>query len=208
MATAQAALTPTTNTAPAVISIPGDELSGGQWVSRFPGSAQVSDCNEPFRASLTLFLRALEDAGATVSISSTLRPRQRAYLMHWSWSIVKQGTSPESVPSMAGVSIRWAHPNLDDSKNAAGEMVDGYGIRGLGVAPALNSKHVAGLAVDMAVSWAGTLTIADSEGRAVAITSEPRSGLNTDLHAIGAGYGVIKYNRSGVDRPHWSDAGN
>jgi hypothetical protein len=208
MATAQATLTPTANTAPAIVSIPANELSGAQWVSRFPGSSKVSDCNEPFRSNLTTFLDALRAAGATISISSTLRPKERAYLMHWSWMIVKRGTNPESVPSMDGVSIQWVHPTAAASVAAAGDMVDGYDIGGLGTPPALNSKHTLGLAVDMSIGWRGTLTIADSQEQAVQISSEPRSGLNSELHAIGAGYGVIKYNRSGVDRPHWSDSGN
>lgn len=169
---------------------------------------QVADCSEPFRAYLTAFLAALRAAGATVSISATLRPPQRAYLMHWSWSIVKRGTNPESIPTMPAVPIDWVHPTDEESKDAADAMVNGYNIRGLGVAPALDSKHVRGLAVDMDINWTGTLTIIDSRGRAVAITTTPRNGLNTDLQAVGAGYGVIKYSGGGVDRPHWSDNGN
>lgn len=34
-----------------------------------------------------------------------------------------------------------------------------------------------------------------------------RTGLNQNLHRVGASYGVIKYNRSGRDDPHWSDNG-
>lgn len=214
MATAQATLTPTTNTAPAIVSIPAGELSGAQWVARFPTSVQVSDCVAPFQGNLSSFLAALEAAGATVRITATLRPRERAYLMHWCWKIVNAGANPQSIPSLQGVNILWAHTDAaaaysaSDSVSAAQDMVNAYGMQNLGVAPALNSKHVLGLAVDMSISWSGSLAIADAGANAVTIATTPRSGMNADLHAVGAGYGVIKYSGGGVDRPHWSDTGN
>lgn len=214
MATAQAILTPTTNTAPAIVSIRAGELSGAQWVARFPTSVQVADCVAPFLANLSSFVAALSTAGATVSIAATLRPAERAYLMHWCWKIVNAAADPQTISSMQGVGILWAHTDAAGAYSAtasvaaAQAMVDGYGMQGLGVAPALNSKHVAGLAVDMSISWPGTLSVVDATGATVAITTTPRTGMNADLHAVGASFGVIKYNRSGVDRPHWSDTGN
>jgi hypothetical protein len=214
MATAQAVLTPTTNTTPAVVSIPAGELSGAQWVARFPTSVQVSDCVAPFQGNLTSFLAALQAAGAAVSIAATLRPVERAYLMHWCWKIVNEGTNAQTIPARPGVNILWAHTDAAGayseslSASAAQAMVNGYGMQNLGTAPALNSKHVVGLAVDMSISWTGDLSIADASAIKVAISSLPRSGMNTDLHTVGATYGVIKYNRSGTDRPHWSDTGN
>jgi hypothetical protein len=208
MATAQAVLTPTTDTTPAVVELQAGELSGGQWITRFPGSADVADCRDPFRTSLIRFVAALRAAGAAVTISATFRPVERAYLMHWCWMIVKRDIDPTSVPAMPGVAIIWAHPTLQASKAAAQQMVNGYGIGALGTPPALNSKHTARLAVDMSISWAGTLNILDNASRPVAITSTPRTGMNDDLADVGADFGVIKYNGSGVDRPHWSDTGN
>jgi hypothetical protein len=214
MATAQAALTPITNTTPAVVSIPAAELSGAQWVTRFPTSALVSDCVAPFQANLTAFLAALKASGATVNIAATLRPAERAYLMHWCWKIVNAAANPQTIPSMQGVNIQWAHTDAAGayaataSVNAARSMVNGYGMQDLGTPPALNSKHVQGLAVDMSISWTGNLSVADATGHAVAITTAPRSGMNTDLHTVGATYSVLKYTGSGTDLPHWSDTGN
>ncbi len=114
---------------------------------------------------------------------------------------------------MQGVNIIWAHTDAagaysaSDSIGAAQDMVNAYGMQSLGVAPALNSKHVLGL-VDMSISWTGSLAVADAAGTAVTIATTPRSGMNTGLHTVGASYGVIKYNGGGVDRPHWSDTGN
>src|SRR5271154_3851556 len=68
--------------------------SGRAWVARFPTSASVADCAQPFRDNLNAFLAALGAAGANVNIAATLRPLQRAYLMHWCWSIVKQKADP------------------------------------------------------------------------------------------------------------------
>lgn len=42
---------------------------------------------------------------------------------------------------------------------------------------------------------------------AVRATTEPRSGMNEDLHAVGAGYGVIKFWKGDADKLHWSTDG-
>ena len=91
---------------------------------------------------------------------------------------------------------------------AAEAMVNAYGMQSLGVAPALNSKHVAGLAIDMSISWAGTLSIKKASGTMVAIASAPKTGMNADLHIVSASFGVMKYNGGGVERPLRSDTGN
>ena len=208
MATAQTNLTPAADTAPATVRIPAVELSGPQWVARFPTSRDVADCRSPFRESLTSFVAAIEAAGATVLIAATYRPLERAYLMHWSWKIVNAGANPTSIPAMAGVAINGDHGDAAASTTAAQAMVDGYGMQNLTVAPALNSKHIAGLAVDMNIGWSGALSIANAVGTLVAISTTPRSGMNSDLHEVGSSFGVIKYNGGGIDRPHWSDTGN
>lgn len=207
MATIQATLTPTTDTAPAVVSI-AKELSGAQWVARFPGGSRASDCVSPFRESLTSFLAALSAAGATIGISSTLRPAERAYLMHWCWKISNGKAAAKSAGAMAGVNIQWEHPTNEESVTAAKEMSDGYGLGKLKVAPALGSKHISGLAVDMNISWSGTLKINKADGTAAEISSTPRDVMNSELHEVGATYGVIKFVGGAADRPHWSDDGH
>lgn len=205
MTTAVATLTPASNQTPAVANIT-NELSGAQWVSRFPGSASTSDLSGQFRSSVEAFIAALTQAGASVIVSATLRPPERAYLMHWSWKIVN-GASPSSVPGMAGVDIEWVHPTSTASVPAAQAMVNAFGMGSLGVAPALNSRHTQGSAIDMSISWRGDLSIVKANGTTEVISSSPRTGMNPTLHAVGAGYGVIKYQGSGLDRPHWSTDG-
>lgn len=212
MATAQAALTPTTNTAPAVVSIPAGEPSGTVWVGRFLGSSDLKDLVSPFKENATSFVTALKDAGASVTISATLRPPERAYMMHWSWRIVKKAYDPQTVPAMTGVNVQWAHQpsgTYSEANSTAGatDMVNGFGMQQLKTPPALSSSHITGNAIDMSISWTGDLVIKKADGTSVTITSEPKTGMNTDLKDVGATYNVIKFLGGESDIPHWSADG-
>ena len=143
-----------------------------------------------------------------VSISATLRPKQRAYSMHSSFKI-SAGFDPEQVPEMTAVDIDWVHRDADRkkdmaaSKDAAYQMIEGYNIA---YEPALASRHSEGNAIDMDISWSSsTIQITDGAGKAVTISSTPKSGRNIDLHKVGKSYGVIKLVS---DPPHWSSDGH
>jgi hypothetical protein len=183
-------------------------LSGPAWVQQFPTSRSVDDLVDPFRTKVQNFLAALSDAGATVSIADTLRPPQRLFLMHYCFQVAKSVLAPAQVPAISNVDINWLHmdadgnPDLAASVAAAAQMVAGYGIV---YAPALNSLHALGEAIDMDISWSGNLTIANADGSTVVITSAPHNGQNPDLHKVGATYGVIKLVS---DPPHWSSTGH
>jgi hypothetical protein len=184
-------------------------LSGPEWVNQFPESTSTDDLVEPFQGNANRFLAALNAAGATVSIACTLRPRERAYLMHYSFRIARQNLDPGTVPAMAGVDIQWVHtdaasaPDLAASRNAAEQMVQAYGIV---FQPALSSRHTEGKAIDMDISWQGNLTIDNAGGQQVNITTQPRTGAgNTALHQVGATYNVRKL---ASDPPHWSSDGH
>ncbi|MBX3578862.1 MAG: glycoside hydrolase family 19 protein [Rhizobiaceae bacterium] len=179
----------------------GGELSGPQWVARFPTSRLIEDLAQPFAGAMSGFVGALRAAGATVHVSATYRPRERAYLMHWAWQIAKLGYEPANVPPMPGVNVVWTHSTLAKSKKAARDMVAAYGIVHK---PALNSRHTEKLAVDMTVSWGGDLRIRRSDGTNATIASQPRNGGNQELWRVGAGYGAIKLPS---DPPHWSNDG-
>lgn len=179
----------------------GGSLSGAQWAALFPTSRSIDDLATAFAGAVRKFTVALRDAGATVNISATYRPKERAYLMHWAWKIGKDGADPANVTPMAGVPIIWQHPTLAQSRAAARAMVSAYGM--VQVA-ALNSRHTERLAIDMTISWAGDLSIKKADGAAKVISSSPRNGGNAALVAVGAGYGVIKLVS---DPPHWSDDG-
>src|SRR6185369_14284011 len=107
--------------------------------------------------------------GANVVIRTTFRPKERAYWMHYAYLIADQ-VQPAAVPAMTGVDIEWDHGDASASKQAAKDMVTGYAIV---AAPALNSQHTEGKAIDMTISWSGTLSIKDKTGRTVKITTTP-----------------------------------
>lgn len=207
--TTTAPLTPTTNTTPATVSVT-PELSGLIWCNRFPGSSVTSTLRPDFRDSCNAFLAAIQAAGAHLSIGATYRPAERAYLMHWAHKIVRNGFDPAMVPPMVGVNIKWDHPTLEASVEAADRMSGGFGITGLAAntPPALLTLHMSGQAIDMSITWAGTLSIANKDGSITAIDTTPRTGMNLQLKAVGLTYGVKKFVGGNADRPHWSTTGH
>ncbi len=178
------------------------ELSGGQWVARYPGRNSVSDLRQPFQAQFQRFYSALINASANVQMQAVFRPVQRAYLMRTAYDIANQIIRPENAGALPGVDIQWVHGTLQASIAAARAMVSGYGIV---YRPAYPTKHSDGTAVDMTVSWNGTLNIAQQNGTIVPITTAPRTHMNPDLHQVAATYGVQKLVS---DPPHWSDNGH
>jgi hypothetical protein len=111
---------------------------------------------------------------------------------------------------MSGVDIDWVHrtpsgaPDIPKSRSAAGQMVGMYEIVSQ---PALTSRHTEGRAVDMNISWDGSLNVDGPNGGVTEIASEPRTGMNSDLIQVAATYGVIKAHFAN-DPPHWSDDGS
>lgn len=179
-------------------------LSGAEWVNAFPGSRSLDDLSPAFAANVRRFINAVETGGATVNITSTLRPPERAYLMHWSWRIVNENYPANNVNPMNGVYIEWWHGDQNSSKRAAREMVSQFGMTSLSVPPALNSNHTLGLAIDMAIGWQGRLTVVDGNGAVRTIQGGPRTSTNRDLIEIAATFGVIHFIDANRDRNHWS----
>lgn len=180
-------------------------LSGAAWwnanQAKYPNSEKLADLASPFRENAAAFVDALKAAGAKVIVSATRRNRTRAHLMHYSWRVARGEVAPKDVPAVPGLAIRWDHGDLTKSKKGAKEMSDLFGIA---YQPSLTSNHIDGRAVDMTITWAGTIEVKDKTGKKHPL-SGPRTGdANTDLHAIGATFGVRKL-RS--DPPHWSDDG-
>jgi hypothetical protein len=178
-------------------------LSGAAWwqanQAGFPNSRKVEDLEPGFRDKVKAFLAALADAGIHPKIESTRRSKERAYLMHYCWEITHGTTLPAKVPPCPGVKIVWDHGNLAESKKAAQEMVDLFGMDYMA---SLTSNHIRGLAIDMKFSWTGTLNIKKRDGTVVEIKTTPRNGAdNTLIREVSASYGVTKLVG---DPPHWS----
>ena len=182
--------------------------SGVDWVAKFPTRADTAGCVSPFRERLEAFIAALKASGATVQINATLRPPERAYLMHTCWEIAQGNITATEAPPRAGVDIDWVardasgNPDLARSRSIAQQMVKAYQIA---FEPSLTSLHITGLAADMDIAWAGSLQIADKNGASHTIASLPRDGTNTDLAKVGMTYGVFKLVS---DPPHWSINGH
>lgn len=171
------------------------ELSGAHWCERFPGSRTTAGLVRPFRGSVIAFIQALELARIRVSISSTWRPPERAYLMRYCWDIHHRLIQPELAPARDGVFIRWEHPSPAASLAAAEAMVRTYGLRHR---PALESRHTEGRAVDMSITaWEGKVII-DGRGKRVKLDTL------SDLHRVGKSYGVHPLPGDPV---HWSSDG-
>jgi Putative peptidoglycan binding domain len=173
-------------------------LSGAEWVKSFPSSASLEDLSFPFRTYVKAFEKALKDAGATIEISNTFRPPERAYLMHYCIPVADGDLAASDVPPFPGVGINWVHYTDAISRSAADAMAIAYDIA---YPAALRSNHTVGRAIDWYISWNGTLKIKDGTGKMVTIGA-PRSSVNNQqLWAVGATYGVIKLP---PDEPHWS----
>jgi len=189
--------------------LPTSGPSGEQWVSHFPTSTNVSDLVEPFRGNVSRFIASLRSAHANVTIAATLRPPERAYLMHFAFAIAREKEDPRKVPPMKNVNIQWTHlkadgtPDLAASRAGAEEMVKSYEIA---YRPAQRSRHTEGRAIDMTIIWHNDLVIEKGNGAKTTISSLPRNGAgNTELHHLGMSYGVIKL---ASDPPHWSSDGH
>ena len=181
-------------------------LSGAAWwhanEARYGNSADLAALEPGFAAKARAFVAALRLAGATVQVSATRRHKVRAYLMHFSWRIANGSVKAADAPAEPGCTIVWDHRNDADSRRAAQQMVNLFQIV---FQPSLTSQHIAGLAVDMTIGWAGTLTLPDAAGKPVALSTAPRDGSHPALHKVGASYGVIKLLS---DPPHWSVDGH
>lgn len=186
------------------------EPSGPQWCARFPGSASTSDLSPEFRPGAEAFIAALKVSGASVTISATFRPPERAYLMHFCCLVAgyrdKAGIfhqiAPEAVPPFKGVDIDWTHGgDVGAARAAAVQMRVGYMIA---FPAALVSNHTRRDAIDMTIRWTGTLKISDAHGKEHLIGA-PCDGSNPQLHTVGATFGVLKLVS---DAPHWSRDGH
>lgn len=182
--------------------------SGSYWVTwantNAKNSTSINDLEATFKTKVKAFKKALEDGGATVTISTTKRSKKRAYLFHWSWKISQGKVKASAVPAMTGVDVEWDHGDDAKSKKGAKEMVTGFGLavppRSTN-APSLTSNHIAGKAIDMTIKWSGKIKVAKKDGTKVEITYMTNANTNTNLHKVGESYGVKKLK---TDAPHWS----
>jgi hypothetical protein len=182
--------------------------SGKYWVqwanTHAKNSSSVDDLDSSFKSSAKNFIKAMEDAGATVTVSTTKRSAKRAYLFHWSWKISQGKCKAKDASAMTGVEIDWDHGDDAKSKQGALEMVNGFGLAVPPQStnpPSLTSNHIAGKAIDMTIEWTGKIKVKKQDGKEVEVTYMDNVNSNTTLHGVGASYSVKKLT---TDAPHWS----
>jgi hypothetical protein len=186
--------------------------SGIYWVTwastHAKDSTSVADLAEPFQSYAKAFIKALQDAGAKVEIETTRRSEKSAYLYHWCWLIGLGKAKPSEATTMPGVDIEWDHGEAAKSKSGAYAMIQHFGLAvppSSTNAPALNSNHIAGKAIDMDITWTGTIQIKKKDGTSESVTFMSDVNKNVKLHAVGASYLVKKLT---TDAPHWSIDGH
>jgi hypothetical protein len=87
-------------------------------------------------------------------------------------------------------------------------MIDGFGLAvppSSTNPPALTSHHIAGLALDMEITWTGTIKIKKKDGSEESVSFMSDVNKNVNLHAVGTSYEVRKLV---TDAPHWSHDGH
>ncbi len=191
-------------------TVPGPELiakfSGAKWwnahQAEYPNSARLADLSGTFALDAADFIAELRRAGVSVVVSATLRNKTRAELMFYSFQIAHGKIAPEKVPLISGCDIIWDHGDPDASRIGAQEMVDLFQIV---FRPSLTSLHIKGQAIDMTITWASKIKVADKAGKLHEIAGPGNGATSQALHAIGASYRVIKLLS---DRPHWSSTGH
>ena len=125
-------------------------------------------------------------------------------MFHWCWKIGLRKAKPSEATAKPGVPIEWNHGSLQKSIEGAKEMIGGFGLAvppHSTVAPSLTSNHIAGKAIDMDITWAGTLKVKKKDGTVVEVPYVSNPNENVKLHQVGASYGVKKLTS---DKPHWS----
>jgi hypothetical protein len=184
-------------------------LSGSAWCAEYPTGTTIAEITDAtFRANVQAFHDAMVAAATaanslSISISASYRPAERAHLMHYAYKVYKGTTTPaaaNTASAAAGININWDHGNLATSKAKAGEMVTTYDIA---YAPALNSRHTEGKAIDWTITWTGSLMIAKKD-ETTKLDCTGSGSTSANLHKVGASYGVQKLVS---DPPHWSTDG-
>ena len=187
------------------------KLSGKAWwnanQAKYPNSTKVEDLSSTFRPKAEKFIAALTAAGASTRFTATLRSRARADLMYYCWQVGKKGMDPATVPAIDGVDIIWDHGDAEKSKKGALEMHDAFEIKGVVAKPG-NSNHLTGNAMDMYISWTGTLKIKNASDEEITIEGAPTDETNEKIQEVGATYGCKNGAKTLSEPWHWSPTGN
>jgi hypothetical protein len=204
---------------------------GPAWTMRFrhpqdePAMLEALRARRPgsdFADRLELLMAQLRASGARVQLESTVRLRERGYLMWGSFELARQH-SAEEIEAMCArldalnrewgldVPIRWRDPRgWQATREAARGMADTYDVVFASEAGARDSSHYGGGAVDLtAVALPRVLELEGPDGERrrfdLSAPDETRElSLTPALVAwVERAYGFQKLR---ADYPHWNDA--
>jgi hypothetical protein len=209
-------------------ALDGEPL-GPRWTARYLDPSSREQCLEALRRKrpgsdlaerVDGLLAQLEEQGAQVWLTSTVRSRERGYLM-WGAYLLSRAQPNELAPAIArlrslnsewklDVPISWAHPDgARATRDAARRMADAYRVVHASEGGARNSSHYGGGAVDMvALALPRKLTLRAPDGATRTFDlSAPAHARDLSLEPelirwIEVHFGLHKLTS---DYPHWSD---
>ncbi len=217
---------------PTEYPVPDDgALLGPEWTMRYANPEDEQQLlialkkarpEDDLHARVELLVEQLRAQGAEVSVDSTVRPKERGYLM-WGAYWLSGAKSPAQVKARTRtleklnakwgleVPIRWRHPDGWRATTAAArKMAEAYNVVYATRAGAQRSNHYGGYAVDCsAVNLPRTLTLRAPDGSArtfdLSGAEQPRDlSLTPELVSwIELHFGLRKLE---ADYPHWDDA--
>jgi hypothetical protein len=194
---------------------PADEAAMLAALAAAPGASGFSE-------RIAALLAALREAGARVSLNSTLRSPERGYLM-WGAFLLGQARSADALEAIAdmlddrnvrwkrNVAITWRHPNgWLATQGAARAMAETYQVAYATESGARASDHYTGRAVDFeAIALPRRLELRGLDGRVqrfdLSDSHEARDLSLTPqlIDFVEHAYGLEKLS---ADYPHWVDS--
>lgn len=204
---------------------------GPEWTMRYRNPSTESEMlaalhrerpKSGFAERIEHLIAELRSAGAEVQLNSTVRHRERGYLM-WGAFVLSQADRDDEVAALCDrldarnrawgldVPIRWRHPlGAEATRAAAREMSATYDVVYATEAGARESKHYGGRAADLtAVGLPRRLTLESPRGaRRSFDLSDPDQTRDLSLTPelidwIEVEWGLEKLR---ADYPHWNDA--
>ena len=207
------------------------EILGPNWTMRFRNPptereqlaalAAKSDRGD-FAERVEFLIDQLRDQGAVVYLNSTVRSRERGYLMWGAYFLSRTNSREDLLSGVAkletanaswklDVPIRWMHPaGWRETRLAAQEMADTYDVVYATEQGARASNHYGGRAVDLSVvglpKW---LELRGSDGieRRFDLTDpEHTRDLSLSPELIAWVEEHFEFAKLKSDYPHWNDA--
>lgn len=206
----------------------GDAL-GPSWTMRYRNPvgdqallAALRATRPGFADRIAALVSQLRSAGAEVYLNSTVRSRERGYLMWGAYVLSRSETLGEQRELITklddanaswglGVPIRWAHPGgWQATREAAREMADSYEVVFATEAGARSSNHYDGTAVDLvALGLPRSLVLVAPDGETgrfdLSDASQPRD-LSLTPELIDWVEQHFELEKLKADYPHWNDA--